>query len=89
MTETAKMVISLTTQRCKATSSFGGSAMSVQKARYTAGGVVHTIGPLARTQEDVLFVLGISFVNATLWKLSVLMLLLILTSKRMVSVLLN
>ncbi len=89
MTEIEIMVTSPTTQRCKVASSFGGSAMSVQKATYIAGWLLQTRRPLARSQEDVLFVLGISFVNATLWKMSVLMLLLILTLKRMVSILLK
>ncbi len=89
MIKTEKMVISLTTQRCKAASSFGGAAMNVHKARCTAGRLLHTIERPARRQEDVLVVLGTSFVSATPWKLYVPMLLPTLTPKRMVSVLLN
>ncbi len=62
--------------------------MSVQKARYTAGRLPQII-ELARGQEDALVVLGTSCVSATLCKLFVLMLLLILTSRGMVSVLLK
>ena len=89
MKEIEMMVTPLTIQHCKAASSWGGSAMSVQKARYIAGRFLQKHRPLVRSQEDLLFVLGIRFVNVTLWKLSVPMLLLILTSERMVSVLLK
>jgi len=88
MTETVTTETSLTTQRCKAASRFGGVAMNVQKARYTAGRLPR-INEMARLQEDALVVLGTSCVSATLWKLCVLMLLLTLTLKKMVSVLLK
>jgi len=57
--------------------------MNVQKARYTAGRLGQTFGPVAK---DALAVSEKSCVNAILWKRFVLMLLLILTSRRMVSV---
>ena len=63
--------------------------MSVQRARYTAGKLPQTTEPVTDTPEDALAVLGKSCVSATLWKLFVLMLLLILTSRTMVSVLLK
>ena len=89
MTETETMVTPLTTRRCGAASSFGGIAKSVQRARYTAGKLPHTIEPPGRMQQDALFVPGMRFASATLWKLYVLMWLLILTSKGMVSALLR
>ncbi len=58
-------------------------------ARYTAGKLAQTIALLAKMQQGALSVQGVCFVNATLCKLFILMLLLILTSKRMVSVLLK
>ncbi len=88
MTETARTEAFLTIQHYAATNSFGGAAKSVQRARCTAGRLPQII-ELARGQEDALAVLGASCVSATLWKLFVLMLLLILTSKRMESVLLK
>ncbi len=63
--------------------------MNAQRARCTAGRLAHTTEPQAKTHQDALVVLGTSFVSATLWKPSVLILLLILTSKRMESVLLK
>jgi len=63
--------------------------MNVQRARCTAGRLRLSLGPRAKSQQDVLAVLGTSFVSATLWKLYVLILLLILTLKRMVSLLLK
>jgi len=90
MSEIASMIISLTTQRCKAASSFGGAAMSVHKARCTAGRLPQIIAlGTGHVYKDALAVLGKSFVNATRWKLYVLKLLLILMLKRMVSVLLK
>jgi len=62
--------------------------MHVQRARSTAGKLPHTI-KLLKLQQGVLSVQAVCFVNATLCKLFVLMLLLILMSKRMVSVLLK
>ncbi len=53
--------------------------MSVQKARYTAGRLPHATELQVEIPGDALVVLGKSFVSATLWKLCVLMLLLILT----------
>ena len=85
MTETEKMGFFLKTHRCKATSSFGGSARNAQRARCTAGRLAHTFEPPAKSQQDALVVLGSSFVSATPWKLCVLILLLILTLKGMVS----
>ena len=58
------------------------------RARSTAGKLPHTI-KLLKLQQGVLSVQAVCFVNATLCKLFVLMLLLILMSKRMVSVLLK
>ncbi len=89
MTETEEVETSLTTQHYEATSSFGGSAMHAQRARCTAGRLAQTVEPPAKSQQDVLAVLGRSFVSATLWKLSVLTLLLILMLNRMVSQLLK
>ncbi len=63
--------------------------MNVQRARCTAGRLQLSLGPYAISQQDALVVLGTSFVSVTLWKLSVLILLLILMLKRMVSVLLK
>ena len=83
------MGIFLKTHRYAVTSSFGGSARNVQRARYTAGRLRHTTEPQAKSQQDALVVLGASFVSATLWKGFVLNMLLILTLERMVSVLLK
>ena len=77
MTETEEAEIFLTTRHCKAASSFGGSAMNAQKTRWTAGKLVLPLGPHKKTRQGALVVLGRSFVSATLWKLSVLILLLI------------
>ncbi len=63
--------------------------MNVPRARCTAGRLGHPIVPYAKSQQDALVVLGTSFVTATLWKLFVLILLLILMLKRMVSLLLK
>jgi len=76
MTETARMETFLTTQHYEAANSFGGAAKSVQRARYTAGRLKHSSEPQAKSQQDALVVLGTSFVSVTLWKLSVLILLL-------------
>ncbi len=84
MTETSRMETLLTTRHYKATSSFFGVAESVQRARYTAGGLWQANESLA---ADALFVPGKGFASATLWQLFVLMLLLILTLNRMVLVL--
>jgi len=89
MTGTKKMEIFLTTGHYKATNSFGGAAMNVPRARCTAGRLVQLIEPHAKSQQDALVVLGTSFVSATLWKLSVLIVLLMLTLKTMVSLLLK
>jgi len=89
MTETTRTETFLTTRHYKATSSFGGVAVNVPKARCTAGRLGHSIEPRAKSQQDALVVLGKSFVSATLWKLSVLISLLILMLKRMVSLLLK
>ena len=89
MTRMEKTEIFLTTQHYEATSSFGGAAINVPRARCTAGRLVLSLGPYAKIQQDALVVLGRSFVSATLWKVFVLMLLLTLTSNRMVSVLLK
>ena len=62
--------------------------MNVQRARCTAGKLSHAI-ELAKQQHGALSVQGSCFVNATLWTLFVLMLLLILMLKRMVAVLLK
>jgi len=62
--------------------------MHVQRARSTAGKLRQAI-ELPKLQQGALSVLGKGFVNATLCKLFVQMLLLILMSKRMVSVLLK
>ena len=88
MTGTKKMEIFLTTGHYKATNSFG-AAMNVPRARCTAGRLVQLIEPHAKSQQDALVVLGTSFVSATLWKLSVLIVLLMLTLKTMVSLLLK
>ncbi len=56
--------------------------MNVQKARYTAGRLGQTFGPMAK---DALVALDKSCVNATLWKRFVLMLLPILTLRRTAS----
>ncbi len=79
MTETERVETSLTTQHYEAASSFGGSAGIAQRARCTAGRLGQTTGRLARGHQDALTVLEKKCVNATLWKLSVLKLLLILT----------
>jgi len=89
MTETARMEIFLTTRHYEATSAFGGAAMNVPRARCTAGKLRLIVGPHKKGQQDALIVKGTSFVSATLWKLSVLILLLILTLKKMVSLLLK
>ncbi len=81
MTETARKEAFLTARHYTATNSFGGAAKSVQEARCTAGRLPQII-ELARGQEDALAVLGTSCVSATLWKLFVLMLLLILHQKK-------
>ena len=62
--------------------------MNVPRARCTAGRLGLSLVP-AKLKQDALIVKGISFVSATLWKLSVLILLLILTLKKMVSLLLK
>ena len=80
------MATSLTTRHYEAANSFGGSAINVARARCTAGRLGLTL-VLANYQQDAPIVLGTSFVSATLWKLSVLILLLILTLNRMVSML--
>ncbi len=89
MTETEKMEIFLTTRHYEVTSSFGGSAMNAQRARCTTGRFGHSTEHYAKSQQDALVVLGTSFVSATLCKLFVLTLLMILTLTRMVSVLLK
>jgi len=83
------MEISLPTQHYRATSSFGGIVMHVQRARSTAGRLVQAIELLANFYQGALFVLGIKSASATLWKVFVLILLLILTLSRMVLVLLK
>ena len=62
--------------------------MNVQRARCTAGKLGQAT-ELAKVQQDALSVQGVCFVNATLCKPFVLVLLLILTLKRMVSLLLK
>ena len=89
MTRTEKMEYFLTTRHYAVASSFGGSAMNAQRARCTAGRLAQSIEPHPKNSEDALIVLVTSSVSATLWKLSVLMLLLILMLKRMVSLLLK
>jgi len=89
MTETEKMEIFLAIQHYRATSSFGGIVMHVQRARSTAGRLVQAVELLANFHQGALFVLGKRFVYVTLWKLFVLILLLTLTLKRMVSILLK
>ncbi len=88
MTKTARMETGLTIQRYKATSSFGGIAESVQRARYTVGRLRQAHEPLA---ADALFVLVLRkmFVSAIHWKLFVLILLPTLTLKQTVLVLLK
>ncbi len=88
MTGTEKVETFLTIRHYKAASSFGGAAMNVPRASCTAGKLGLPLGPHANTKQDALVVLGTSFVIAILWKLSVLVLLLILTLNRTVSVLL-
>jgi len=83
------MEIFLITRHYEATSSFGGSAINAQRARCTAGRLAQSIGPHPKIHQDALAVLGTSFVSATLWKLYVLILLLILMLRRMVSLLLK
>ncbi len=63
--------------------------MNVQRAERTAGRLGQNIETLKKRQLGALVALGIRFVTATLWKLFVLKLLLILTLSRMVSVLLK
>ncbi len=89
MPGTVRTEIFLTKQHYKATSLFGGAVMDVQRARCTAGRLAQLIEPLAANQQDALFVLGIKFASATLWKLSVLILLQTLMLRKMVSVLLK
>jgi len=89
MTETEIMVISRTTQRCHVANSFGGNAKNVQKTRYTAGNLPQIVEPLAKRHQDALVVLDNSCVNATLWKLYVLILLLTLMLGKTVLVLLK
>ena len=89
MTRMEKTEIFLTTRHYEATSSFGGAAINVPRARCTAGRLVLSLGPYAKIQQDALVVLGRSFVSATLCNQSILIKLLILTLKRMVSVLLK
>jgi len=89
MTRMEKTEIFLTTRHYEATSSFGGAAINVPRARCTAGRLVLSLGPYAKIQQDALVVLGRSFVSATLCNQSILILLLILTLKRMVSLLLK
>ncbi len=83
------MEIFLVTQNYEAASSFGGSATIVLRTRCIAGKLRHSTEPQSKSQQDALAVLGTSFVSATLWKMYVLILLLILTLKRMVSLLLK
>ncbi len=89
MTRTEKIEYFLTTRHYAVASSFGGSARNAQRASYTAGRLAQSIEPHPKSSEDALVVLSTSFVSATLWKLSVLILLLILTSETMVSLLLR
>ncbi len=84
MIATASKETFLTTRHYEAASSFGGSAVNVPLARCTFGRLAQLIEPNATSQQDALIVLGTSFVSVTLWKLSVLILLLILMLKRMV-----
>jgi len=85
---TARTEIILTIQHYEASNSFGGVAESAQ--RCTAGRLGHFIEPHhPKSQQDALVVLGRRFASATLWRLSVLTLLLILTLSRMVSLLLK
>lgn len=63
--------------------------MSVQRARCTSGRLAHLIDFLSIRHQDALFVLGRTFVSATLWRLFVPMLLLTLTVRAMVLVLLK
>ncbi len=63
--------------------------MNVQWAKSTAGRLPHTVEILTKRQQGALFASGVGFVNATLWKLFVLISLLTLTFKRTVSVLLK
>ncbi len=88
MTETEKTEISLATHPYEASSSFGGAVVNVQRAGCTAGKLSHTI-ELAKEQLGALSVWGKGFVNAILWRLFVLILLLTLTSIRTVLVLLK
>ncbi|DBB16114.1 TPA: hypothetical protein ACH3X3_003476 [Trebouxia sp. C0006] len=62
---------------------------NAQRPWCTAGRLAQVVEPHPRRQLGALVVLGRSFVDATLWKLSVPTLLLILTLKRMVSLLLK
>ena len=89
MTETARMGTFLTTQHYEATSLFGGVVVNIPRVRCTAGRLRHAIKPQANIRQDALVVVGSSCVSATLWKLYVLILVLILMSKRMVSLLLK
>ncbi len=79
----------LAIQHYRATSSFGGAAMHVQRARSTAGRLLHTVELLAELRQDAHFALVIKFASATHWRLFVLMLLLTLMLNRTVSVLLK
>ena len=88
MTRTEKMGISQTRHPYEATNAFGGAAVHVQRARYTAGKLGHA-HELAKLQQGALSVLGKGFVTATLWRLFALILLLTLTFKRTVLVLLK
>ena len=83
------MEIFLIIRRYEAKSSSGGNARNAQRPWCTAGRLAQVVEPHPRRQLGALVVLGRSFVNATLWKLSVPTLLLILTLKRMVSLLLK
>jgi len=80
------METSLTTQLWKQTSWFGGIAMSVQRARCTSGMLAQLNEIPLEGQQGALFVLGINFVSATLWRLFVPILLLTSTVTEMVSV---
>ena len=66
MTETARTETFLKIQHYKATNSFGGVAVNVQKARYTAGKLHQIVELLAQRHQDALAVLDESCVNATL-----------------------
>ena len=73
MTGTEKMETFPATQCYRAESSFGGAAMHVQWAESTAGKLVQPVELLENIKQVALSVLGTSFVNATLWRLFILM----------------